>query len=85
MAVVWPGMVIEGSNLPVQVAALRRLLDEGRADGRIQTIPSRGYRFVAPAMFATARARACQSSCCPFPMSAKFRTSNIWQMGSQRT
>jgi adenylate cyclase len=44
---VWPGTVVEGSNLPVQIAALRRVLDEGRADGScIQTIAGRGYRFL---------------------------------------
>ena len=44
---VWPGTIVEGSNLPVQVAALRRILDEGRADGScIQTVPGRGYRFI---------------------------------------
>jgi len=49
LAAVWPGTVIEGSNLPVQIAALRRVLDQGRADGScIQTIASRGYRFVPP-------------------------------------
>ena len=37
---VWPGTVVEGSNLPVQIAALRRVLDEGRADSScIQTVP----------------------------------------------
>jgi TolB-like protein/DNA-binding winged helix-turn-helix (wHTH) protein/Tfp pilus assembly protein PilF len=45
---VWPGTIVENSNLPVQVAALRRILDEGRPNGScIQTIPGRGYRFVA--------------------------------------
>jgi TolB-like protein len=49
LAAVWPGTVIEGSNLPVQIAALRRVLDQGQADGSsIQTIASRGYRFVTP-------------------------------------
>jgi adenylate cyclase len=49
LAAVWPGTVVEGSNLPVQIAALRRVLDQGRADGScIQTIANRGYRFVAP-------------------------------------
>jgi adenylate cyclase len=48
LAAVWPGTVVEGSNLPVQIAALRRILDQGHADGScIQTIPGRGYRFAA--------------------------------------
>jgi TolB-like protein/DNA-binding winged helix-turn-helix (wHTH) protein len=46
---VWPGTAVEDSNLNVQVAALRRILDDGRAEGScIQTVPGRGYRFVAP-------------------------------------
>src|ERR1700730_18358465 len=46
---VWPGTVVEDSNLNVQVAALRRILDGGRAEAScIQTVPGRGYRFVAP-------------------------------------
>src|SRR5215467_2225914 len=45
---VWPG-VVEGANVTVQISALRRVLDDGRSDGSlIQTIPDRGYRFVAP-------------------------------------
>ncbi len=44
---VWPGTVVEDSNLNVQVAALRRILDDGRAEGScIQTVAGRGYRFV---------------------------------------
>ncbi|MBV8934539.1 MAG: winged helix-turn-helix domain-containing protein [Alphaproteobacteria bacterium] len=55
MKVVWPGTVVEDSNIPVQIAALRRLLDNGRAGGScIQTIPGRGYRFVAPITWAEA-------------------------------
>jgi TolB-like protein/DNA-binding winged helix-turn-helix (wHTH) protein len=46
---VWPGVVVEDSNLPAQIGALRRVLDNGRTDGScIQTIPGRGYRFVVP-------------------------------------
>src|SRR6266446_6970198 len=49
MEAVWPGTAVEDSNLNVQVAALRRILDGGRAEGScIQTVPGRGYRFVAP-------------------------------------
>src|SRR6266436_8061194 len=46
---VWPGTAVEDSNLNVQVAALRRILDQNREQGScIQTVPGRGYRFVAP-------------------------------------
>ena len=60
---VWPGTIVEYSNVPVQIAALRRALDEGRPEGScIQTIPGRGYRFTVPVMsvessVATARGR----------------------------
>src|ERR1700738_4469203 len=49
IAAVWPGTVVEDSNLTVQISALRRVLDQDRAQGScIQTVPGRGYRFVAP-------------------------------------
>jgi adenylate cyclase len=49
MAAVWPATTVEDTNLNMQIAALRRILDDGRADGScIQTIPGRGYRFTAP-------------------------------------
>jgi DNA-binding winged helix-turn-helix (wHTH) protein len=47
MAAVWPDTVVEDANLTVQISALRRVLDAGRADGSwIQTISGRGYRFL---------------------------------------
>src|SRR6266849_1767766 len=47
MDAVWPGTAVEDSNLNVQVAALRRILDHDREAGScIQTVPGRGYRFV---------------------------------------
>ena len=46
---VWPGTIVEYSNLPVQIAALRRILDRDRQkDSCIQTVAGRGYRFVEP-------------------------------------
>ena len=49
IAAVWPQTVVEDNNLNMQIAALRRVLDPGRPPpGCIQTIPRRGYRFVAP-------------------------------------
>src|ERR1700719_823627 len=48
IATVWPGTVVEDSNLIVQISALRRSLDERPAERScIQTVPGRGYRFVA--------------------------------------
>ena len=49
IAAVWPATVVEDANLNMQIAALRRVLDDGRADGScIQTVSGRGYRFIAP-------------------------------------
>ena len=43
---VWPGTIVEFSNVPVQIAVLRRVLDRDREESScIQTIPGRGYRF----------------------------------------
>jgi TolB-like protein len=49
----WPGLVVEDSNLTVQVAAIRRVLGEvaGGADW-VETLPRRGYRYVGPALTA---------------------------------
>jgi len=48
MSAIWPGTVVEDSNLPTQISTLRRVLDRGRSNGScIQTVAGRGYRFVA--------------------------------------
>src|SRR5713226_4816748 len=46
MDTAWPGLVVEESNLSVQIAALRKLLGP-LADGSewIKTVPRVGYRF----------------------------------------
>jgi len=50
MAAVWPGRVVEEANLNVQISKLRHILDQNREQGScIQTIPGRGYCFVARA------------------------------------
>jgi pentatricopeptide repeat protein len=49
ISAVWAGTTVEDSNLDVQIAALRRVLDERRTEGScILTIRGRGYRFTAP-------------------------------------
>src|SRR5262245_43492621 len=45
----WSGLVVEESNLSVQVAALRRSLSvETGADRWIETLARRGYRYIGP-------------------------------------
>ena len=49
IAATWPGAVVEDNNLNMQIATLRRVLDDdATASSCIQTVPRRGYRFVAP-------------------------------------
>ena len=48
MAEVWPGTIVDESNLPTQMAALRKVLAADPDLARcLQTVPGRGYRFVA--------------------------------------
>ncbi|UVK43626.1 winged helix-turn-helix domain-containing protein [Mesorhizobium sp. AR07] len=44
----WPGLAVEDSNLTVQIAAIRKVLDEVGGAGWIETLPRRGYRYVGP-------------------------------------
>jgi len=63
MKIVWSGMAIEEANLTVQISALRRVLDRGREQGScIQTIPGRGYRFVAAVTRVAAEDRSSATS-----------------------
>lgn len=48
MQLVWPETAVEESNLTQNISQLRKLLGEGNPEVRlIETIPRRGYRFVA--------------------------------------
>ena len=45
----WPGLLVEESNLAVQIATLRKVFRaEPGAEHWIETLPGRGYRFVGP-------------------------------------
>ena len=55
----WPGQAVEESNLTVQIASLRKVLGEVPGGDRwIETMPRRGYRFIAPVVAADADAIA---------------------------
>ena len=69
IAAVWPTTVVEDNNLNMQIAALRRIIDDrGTEFSCIQTVPGRGYRFVA----AVTRAEAVA----PLASAANFSTEN---------
>ncbi|MET0350084.1 MAG: winged helix-turn-helix domain-containing protein [Rhizobacter sp.] len=56
MSRVWPGLVVEETNLKVNIAAIRRLLGEGSGPPRyVATVVGTGYRFVADVRPAPAR------------------------------
>jgi len=45
---IWPDVFVDEANLSVNIASLRKALDEGEAARHwIETVPKRGYRFVA--------------------------------------
>jgi TolB-like protein len=57
---VWPDTFVEEANLSVNVTSLRKVLNEGDEWRCIETVPKRGYRFVAPVSevtYESARAR----------------------------
>ena len=48
MVALWPGLVVEENNLTQVISGLRRALDDDTLASRfIETVPRRGYRFVA--------------------------------------
>src|SRR5215467_11847076 len=48
LAEVWPDVFVEEANLTVNIAYLRKVLAAGDAERPcIETVPKRGYRFVA--------------------------------------
>jgi DNA-binding winged helix-turn-helix (wHTH) protein len=83
MQTVWPGTVVEDNNLTVQISALRRVLDQGRAEGScIQTIAGHGYRFVGRVTPEGEGARPRLSIVVlPFTISATTLSSSISQTG----
>ena len=49
MSALWPDTVVEEANVAYNISALRKALGDDRGDTKfIETVPTRGYRFVAP-------------------------------------
>ncbi|HKX28551.1 MAG TPA: transcriptional regulator, partial [Blastocatellia bacterium] len=49
MRAVWPDTVVEEANLSANISILRKALGDGlNEQSLIETVPKRGYRFIAP-------------------------------------
>jgi Tol biopolymer transport system component/DNA-binding winged helix-turn-helix (wHTH) protein len=49
MSALWPDTIVEEANVAYNISALRKALGDDRGDAKfIETVPTRGYRFVAP-------------------------------------
>jgi DNA-binding winged helix-turn-helix (wHTH) protein len=68
LALIWPGIFVDETNIKVQVSALRKALGEGR--DFIRTEFGRGYRFTA-ALSLSCIASAPEN---PSPMRRKYRS-----------
>ncbi|HVS78256.1 MAG TPA: winged helix-turn-helix domain-containing protein [Steroidobacteraceae bacterium] len=73
LARVWPGAVVEESNIQVQVSALRKALGEDR--NLILTVPLRGYRFTGEVRALDASGRALAPS--PEPQASPQPPTNL--------
>jgi predicted ATPase/DNA-binding winged helix-turn-helix (wHTH) protein len=68
---VWPGTVVSEAALTVCMAELRRALgEETRAPRWIETVPRRGYRFIAPVLVEAAPPTAFSAPGAALPRSA---------------
>lgn len=68
MEAVWPGSVVEEANLTVTISMIRKALgDRESSSQHIETVPKKGYRFVAPVREGTAGAANV-----PIPESERF-------------
>src|SRR5262245_72951 len=47
VALVWPDTFVEEGNLAVNMTRLRQVLNDDTGQNYIETVPKRGYRFVA--------------------------------------
>jgi DNA-binding winged helix-turn-helix (wHTH) protein len=66
IAALWPNLVVEENNLSQVISALRRALGDDSQDSRfIQTVPRRGFRFIAPVTPLVPAAEAISGSLLP--------------------
>ncbi|HZQ69279.1 MAG TPA: winged helix-turn-helix domain-containing protein [Terriglobales bacterium] len=75
MRAAWPDSFVEEANLTVNISALRKALGETAQAGQfIETVPKKGYRFVAPVTESRAESPATSGPVRHAPMSERGPT-----------
>jgi TolB-like protein len=80
MEAAWPRAIVEESNLSVQIAALRKLLDDGAQRETIATVARVGYRFCLPV--AEAASSPEESSAGALPLGASIGVLPLANLGA---
>jgi len=81
---VWPDTFVEDNNLAFNVSVLRKLFGEsGTSPHYIETVPKRGYRFVAEVREAVSEKAEPLAATEPLaqiiPRGSRFRRSGAWR------
>ena len=72
---VWPNSFVEEANLTVNISALRKILGETpKGDSYIETVPKKGYRFIAPVRQVSSEVVAAAQPDSPAPAIAQSST-----------
>lgn len=82
MQALWPGLVVEENNLSQTISSLRRALGDEPAGSRyIQTVPRRGFRFIAPVTVLDGAAPApAEPVAAPAPAAAAQHPGRRWAL-----
>lgn len=71
----WPGLTVEDSNLRVQIFHLRRTLgDSSPLSDCIESVPGRGYCFIAPVAWTSNVPREATAASAPTSIAGRRRT-----------
>ncbi|HEY1262247.1 MAG TPA: winged helix-turn-helix domain-containing protein [Terriglobales bacterium] len=80
---IWPDTFVEEANLTVNVSALRKVLGETAGEGQyIETVPKRGYRFLAQVKEVERDGQADRSA---MPEAAAVGRAPGWRVWARRT
>ena len=84
-AAVWSGTVVSESVLRGMIRELRELLGDAAAAARfVETVPSRGYRFLPPVTVAPAPSSKFRGPGFPAPPSSRFRSLALTVVGREQ-